>query len=79
MNDDHNFGFLKDFDPCPFNVEKVIIDCEQTKEGEVEGDGRQKMPHIMIIKEISKAARIKKFQSLKNPNFTLPAKLVPLS
>ena len=45
----------KYFNGFPLDIQKIIIDSEEPKEGQEERYWGQKMPHVMVIKEVSKS------------------------
>ena len=49
--------YLEHFDPLPLGIEKIIINGEESKESQKESNGREEMPHVMVVKKVPKSKK----------------------
>ena len=46
---------LKHFYGFPLDIKKIVINGEEPKKGQEERYWRQEVPHVMVVKEVSKS------------------------
>ena len=52
------FFWSEDFNLVPVSEEKIIINGEEKDEGEEESGGWEKVPHVVVVKEVQDMAKL---------------------
>ena len=70
----------KHFYNFPLDIEQIIINGEQAEESQEKSNGRQKVPHVMVVKKVTKSEKkmLKKDTHQSSSLSFLLAELVPL-